>query len=62
MRIQLGDGPPRFVVRAHFHEREPASPAGRHVAHHLDGFHCPRLAEELLELRFPRLEGQVSDK
>src|ERR687891_1930112 len=59
--IQLGDGRSRFLVCAHFHERESTRPPGGHVAHDSDRFDGPGATEELLELCFSRFVREVSD-
>src|SRR4051812_11605570 len=37
--VQLADRLLRLFVGAHLHERKTARASGRHVTHHLDGFH-----------------------
>src|SRR5262249_8935250 len=59
--VQLGDGFLRLLVRAHFHEREPAGAPRGHIAHHCNRFYGSRAREQLLELRFSRFVREVSD-
>src|SRR5262249_2809163 len=59
--VQLGDGFLRLLVRAHFHEREPARAPRGHIAHHCNRFDGSRPREQLLELCFSRFVGEVSD-
>src|SRR6516225_8366965 len=51
----------RLLVRAHFHEREPAGAPRSHIAHHFNRFDGSRAREQLLELRFSRFVREVSD-
>jgi hypothetical protein len=51
----------RFLVRAHFHEREPAWSSGRLVAHHGDRLNGSSAREKLLELCFSSFVGEISD-
>src|SRR5262249_20001152 len=59
--VQRGDRVLRLLVRAHFHEREPARTARHLIAHHRHRFDGSRAREQLLELRFSRFVREVSD-
>src|SRR5687768_3582214 len=59
--IQLGDGFRRLLVRAHFHEREPARAAGGHVFHDLHGLDGARLLEQFLKLCRFGVVREISD-
>src|SRR5688500_1271058 len=52
----------RFLVRAHFDERETAGAARRLVAHDVDAVNGADAAEELLKILFVRGEGKVTDE
>src|SRR5262245_35369896 len=59
--VKLVDRLLRVFVRRHLDEREPARAAGGHIAHHLDRVDGAGRGEELLQLRLPRRERQVTD-
>src|SRR4051794_29986041 len=58
--VERGDRLLRLIVGRHFHEREAAGPARRHIAHDRDPFDRSRTTEELLKLRFAGLVRKVS--
>src|SRR5262249_6828066 len=59
--VELADRLLRFVVGAHLHEREAASPAGRHVAHHANTLDLAGAAEHFGELILGRGVRKVAD-
>src|SRR6185436_15781602 len=59
--IQLVDRFGCFLVRAHFHEGEPARAAGGHVAHHLHRFDGAGAGEQVLKIGFTGFVRQVSN-
>src|SRR5207237_6388308 len=59
MLVKLADRALCLLVRRHLDKREPARPAGGHVAHHADVVHLTGPAEELRQLLFRRRVRKV---
>jgi len=60
--MELGNGFLGVFRGGVFHEGETARTAGHLVHHQVDSGHCSRLGEIVLQVIFPRLEGQVADE
>jgi hypothetical protein len=59
--VQLGDSLLGVRVASHLDEGEPSGPARRLVSHDADGVHGAYAFEERLQVRFARLERQITD-
>ena len=60
--VELVDSRLRVLVGSHLDKSEPPRPTRGHVTHDPNRFDRPRLCEERLEIRFPRVVRKVPDE
>ena len=60
LAVEHGDGFSCILLRGHFDEPETARFAGGPVLHDINGIDGPRLREQILQVVFRHIEGEVS--